>query len=81
MAVKLSLSLSRSLSLSLSRLGVFENSVLGRTINDEVTGKWRKLYKKELHILYCSSDIVRVIKLMTKWTGHVARMGIKDKCA
>jgi hypothetical protein len=43
---------------------------------DEVTGGWRKLHNKELHGLYCSPSIVRVIKARRmRWAGHVARMG------
>jgi hypothetical protein len=42
---------------------------------DEVTG-WRKLHNEELHGLYSSSSIVRVIKARRmRWAGHVARMG------
>jgi len=47
------------------RLRVFENRVLRRVFGpkrDEVTGKWRKLHKEELNDLYCSHNIVRVIK-------------------
>jgi len=29
---------------------------------DEVTGDWRRLHNEELNDLYCSPDIVRVIK-------------------
>ena len=37
---------------------------------------WRKLHNEELNDLYCSPNIVMVIKLRTvRWTGHVARMG------
>jgi hypothetical protein len=37
---------------------------------------WRKLHNDELHNLYSSSNIVRVIKLRRiRWVGHVARMG------
>jgi hypothetical protein len=61
------------------RLRVFENRVLWRIFGpkrDEVTGGWRKLHNEELHGLYSSPSIVRVIKTrrMT-WAGHVARMG------
>jgi hypothetical protein len=45
---------------------------------DEVTGGWRKLCNEELHILYSSPSIIRMIKSRTmKWAGHVARMGEK----
>ena len=47
------------------RLRVFENRMLGRISGrerDEVTGEWRKLHNEELNNLYCSSNIVRVIK-------------------
>jgi hypothetical protein len=61
------------------RLRVFENRVLRRTFGpkrDEVTGGWRKLHNEELHGLYSSPSIVRVIKAKTmRWAGHVAHMG------
>jgi hypothetical protein len=42
---------------------------------DEVTGGWRKLHE-ELHGLYSSPSIVRVIKVRRiRWAGHVASMG------
>ena len=47
------------------RLWVFENRVLRRIIGpkrDKVTGKWRKLHNEELNDLYCSTNIVRVVK-------------------
>jgi hypothetical protein len=41
-----------------------------------VTGGWRKLHNEELHGLYSSPSIVRVIKARRKRrAGHVARMG------
>jgi hypothetical protein len=43
---------------------------------DDVTGDWRKLHNEELHNLYSSSNIIRMIKSRRmKWAGHVARMG------
>jgi hypothetical protein len=43
---------------------------------DEATGGWRKLHDEELHGLYSSPSIVRVIKARRmRWAGHVARMG------
>jgi len=40
-----------------------------------VRGEWRKLCNEELNNLYCSPNIVRVIKSRRmKWAGHVARM-------
>jgi hypothetical protein len=44
---------------------VFGNRVLRRIFGpkmDEVTGEWRKLHNEELHDLYSSTTIVRVIK-------------------
>jgi hypothetical protein len=36
---------------------------------------WRKLHNDELHSLYSSPNIVRVIKSRrTRWAGHVSRM-------
>jgi hypothetical protein len=61
------------------RLRVFEKRVLRRIFGpkrDEVTWEWRKLHNEELNDLYCSPNIVRVIKSRRKrWAGHVARMG------
>jgi hypothetical protein len=43
-----------------------------------VTGEWRKLQNKELHDLYSSPSIIRIIKSQRmRWTGHVARMGVR----
>jgi hypothetical protein len=43
---------------------------------EEVAGGWRRLYNEELHNLYASQDIIRVINSKTiRWTGHVACMG------
>jgi hypothetical protein len=34
----------------------------------------RKLHNKELHDLYSSPSLIRIIKLRMRWAGHVARM-------
>jgi hypothetical protein len=44
---------------------VFENRVLRRIFGakrDEVTGDWRKMHNEELHNLYFSPSVIRVIK-------------------
>jgi hypothetical protein len=60
------------------RLRVFKNRVLRRIFGpnrDEVTEDWRKLHNKELHGLYSSTNIIRVIKARRmSWAGPVARM-------
>jgi hypothetical protein len=62
-------------------IGGFENRVLRRVFGperDEVTGGWRKLHNEDLHNLYPSLSIIRVIKSRRmRWAGHAARMGEK----
>jgi hypothetical protein len=59
-------------------LTVFENKVLRsifRPKRDEVTGGWRKLHNEELHNLYSTPSIIRMIKSRRMiWAGLVARM-------
>jgi hypothetical protein len=41
-----------------------------------MTGGWRKLHEEELHTLYSSPIIIRMIKSKRmRWAGHEARMG------
>jgi hypothetical protein len=47
------------------RLRVFENRVLRRIFGpkrDEVAGDWRKLHNDELHNVYSSPNLIRMIK-------------------
>jgi hypothetical protein len=66
------------------RLRVFENRVLRRVFGpkrDEVTGEWKKLHNEELNDLYCSPNIVRVIKwVRIGLAEHVARLGVEKRC-
>ena len=43
-------------------------------------GEWRRLHNEELHSLYRSTNIVRVVSRRLRWAGHVARMA-EDRSA
>jgi hypothetical protein len=58
-------------------LRVFENRILRRIFGpkSDVNGEWRRLHIKELHSLYRSTNVFRVIKcIILRFAGHVARM-------
>jgi hypothetical protein len=62
------------------KLRVFESRMLRifGPKRDGVTGGWRKLHNEELHNLYSSPSIIRLIKSRKmRWAGYVARMGEK----
>jgi hypothetical protein len=61
------------------RQRVFQNKVLRRIFGpkrDEVIGCWGKLHIEELHNLYSSPSIVKMVKLrMMRLAGHIAQKG------
>jgi hypothetical protein len=59
------------------RLRVFETRMLRKISGPkrEEDGSWRKLHNDELHSLYSSPNIVKIIKSRRmRWVVHVARM-------
>jgi hypothetical protein len=63
------------------RLRVFVNRVLRKISGperDEATGDWKRLHIEDLYDQLYSSNIIRVIvSRSTRWTGLVARIGVR----
>jgi hypothetical protein len=61
------------------RLMVFKNRVLRRILGpkrDKVAEGWRKVHDEELHDLYCSPSIIRMIKSRRlRWAGACSTNG------
>jgi hypothetical protein len=60
------------------RMRLSKNRLSTRTFGperEEVARDWRRLHNEELHNLYASPSIVRVIKSRRIWVTHGARMG------
>jgi hypothetical protein len=66
------------------KLRVLENRVLRRIFGpkrDGVRGGWRNVHNEELHDLYSSPSIIRIItSRRLRWEGHVARIGRRVMC-
>jgi hypothetical protein len=62
---------------------VYENRVLRKIFEpkrQQVAGGWRRLHKEELHNLYMSPNIIRMVKSWRlKWVGNLACMHGKYK--
>jgi hypothetical protein len=63
---------------------VVENRVLRRIFRpkrDEVIEGWTTLHNEELHNLYSSPNIIRMIKSRRmRWAGHVVHMRGEEEC-
>jgi hypothetical protein len=62
------------------KLGMFENRLLRISGPKRygLMGGWRKLHNEELHNLYSSPSIIRIIKSRRmSWAGHVKRIAEK----
>ena len=58
-------------------LRIFENKILRQIFGPKwnENGEWKRLHNEELHSLYRSPNIIRLLKSRRlRWAGHVARM-------
>jgi hypothetical protein len=66
------------------KVRVFEDGILRRIFGpkrDEIILVWTKFHNGELHDLYSSLDIIRIMKTrMMRCGGHVARKEKKKEC-
>ena len=77
-----------SLPLSVEHEQTFEMQYLIGTVHcynrifrprTDENGEWRRLHNEQLHSLYRSSNIIRVIKSRRlRWAGHMARMEVRS---
>jgi hypothetical protein len=45
-----------------------------------VTGGWRKVHNEEVHNLYSSPNLIRMIKSRrSRWAKNVVRMGLEEE--
>jgi len=58
-----------------------EKKLIFELKRDEVTGEWRKLHNEEINDLYCSPNIVRVIKSMSEMGGACGTYGGRERGA
>jgi hypothetical protein len=62
---------------------VFENRVLRKTFGpkrNKVTGDWRKLHNEELHNLYSSPNIIRMIVKEDEMGRACSTNGGEEEC-
>jgi hypothetical protein len=60
------------------KISIYKTIILPVVLHgrNEVTGGWRKLHNEELHNLYSSPSIIRMIKSRSmRWTRHVVQVG------
>jgi hypothetical protein len=62
---------------------VFENRVQRKILGserDEGTGNWMRQHNEQHRDLYCSLNIILVIRSIMGWAGRVACLGGQERC-